>query len=117
MSKGAWMPANRANWYETFESWVQFYPKLSAAIAIETMAAAGRMIPSSSRAMGDTAATLVDTKPSIPSMKRAISRQSSNGRKTAKRGTGQRKAKTAKRGTERRKAKSVKRGTRRRKAA
>jgi hypothetical protein len=111
------MTANRVNWYETFESWAQFYPRLGAAIAIETMAAAGRMIPSSSRAIGDTAATLVETKPSIPSMKRAISRQSSNDRKTAKRDTGQRKAKTAKRGTERRKAKSVKRGTRRRKTA
>ena len=94
------MTENRANWYEIFESCVQFYPKLSAAIAIETMAAAGRMI-SSSRAVGDTAATLVETKPSIPlspphhTKKRAISRQSSNVRKTSKRGTGRRKAKTS----------------------
>ena len=92
------MTANRANWYETFESCVLFYPKLSAAIALETMAAAGRMIPSNSRAIGDTAATFVGTKPSIllsparPTKKRAASRKSPNGRKTAKRGRERRKA-------------------------
>ena len=91
------MIANRANWYETFESYVLFYPKLSAAIALETMAAAGRMIPSNTRTIGDTAATLVETKPSIllsparhakkratSTKKRATSRKSPNGRKTAK---------------------------------
>ena len=97
-SKGAFMTANRANWYETFESYVLFYPKLSAAIALETMAAAGRMIPSNSRAIGDTAATLVETTPSIllsparHTKKRATSRKSPNGRKKAKRGTERRKA-------------------------
>ena len=98
------MTANRANWYETFESYALFYPKLSAAIALETMAAAGRMIPSNTR-IGDTAATLVETKPSIllsparhakkratSTKKRATSRKSPNGRKTAKRGTERRKA-------------------------
>jgi hypothetical protein len=92
------MTANRANWYETFESYVLFYPKLSAAIALGSMAAAGRMIPTNSRAIGDTAATLVETTPSIPlsparrTKKRATSRKSPKGRKRAKRSTVRRKA-------------------------
>ena len=81
-SKGAFMTANRANWYETFESYALFYPKLSAAIALETLAAAA----------------LVETTPSIllsparHTKKRATSRKSPNGRKKAKRGTERRKA-------------------------
>jgi hypothetical protein len=87
------MTANRANWYETFESYALFYPKLSAAIALETMAAAGRMIPSNSRAIGDTAATLVETTPSILlSPARHTKKRATNGRKTAKRGRERRKA-------------------------
>jgi hypothetical protein len=115
------MSASRV-WYETFMSCAQFYPRLAAAIGMEAMAAAGRIIiPSSARAIGDT--TTVETKPSIPlspahpPKKRAMSRKSSNSRKTAKRGTAPLKAKTAKRGTARRKPKSAKRGTGRRKAA
>jgi hypothetical protein len=34
----------RANWIETFSSFVQFYPKLTTAIVFGTMAAAGRMV-------------------------------------------------------------------------
>lgn len=39
------MTDHRADWIETFTSFVQFYPKLSATIAFATMAAAGRMLP------------------------------------------------------------------------
>jgi hypothetical protein len=40
------MTADRA-WFEMFESYAQFYPKLSVAIALGTMNAAARMIPQS----------------------------------------------------------------------
>jgi hypothetical protein len=39
------MTDHRVDWIETFTSMVQFYPKLSATIALSTMAAASRMIP------------------------------------------------------------------------
>ena len=47
------MNEHRTAWMETFTSFVQFYPKLSARIAIETMAAAGRMLPNRPSADGD----------------------------------------------------------------
>ena len=42
----------RANWIDTFSSFVQFYPKLTAAIAFGTMAAAGRMVSASQSTNG-----------------------------------------------------------------
>jgi hypothetical protein len=44
----------RANWIDTFSSFVQFYPKLTAAIAFGTMAAAGRMVSGRNAAVGET---------------------------------------------------------------
>ena len=41
------MSVNRGGWFEAFQTFSQFYPKLSAAIAFGTMAAVGRMIPTS----------------------------------------------------------------------
>ena len=38
------MTNNRANWVETFTSFVEFYPNLTRAIAFATIAAAGRMV-------------------------------------------------------------------------
>lgn len=40
------MTAKRANWFEAFESIVQFYPKMTAIIVFSSMAALGRMMPS-----------------------------------------------------------------------
>jgi hypothetical protein len=41
------MTHDRASWIETFSSFVQFYPRLTTAIALTTMAAAGRMVSGS----------------------------------------------------------------------
>lgn len=38
------MTNDRASWIDTFSRFVQVYPKLTAAIAFGTMAAAGRMV-------------------------------------------------------------------------
>jgi hypothetical protein len=46
------MTDNRANWVETFTSFVQFYPNLTRAIAFATIAAAGRMVSSTPSGVG-----------------------------------------------------------------
>jgi hypothetical protein len=44
----------RANWIDTFSSFVQFYPKLTTAIVFGTMAAAGRMVSAQYAAIGES---------------------------------------------------------------
>jgi hypothetical protein len=39
------MNSERANWFDAFQSYVQFYPRLTATMALNAMAVAVRMIP------------------------------------------------------------------------
>ena len=86
------MTANRANWFEAFQSFVQFYPRLSATIAFGAMAAAGRMIPSTNRRSNENARQLV--------ISAAVAKPRSTARKPVKRVA----RKPSKRTTSRRKA-------------
>ena len=88
------MTANRVTPFDAFKSFVEFYPKLGATIALGTMAAAARMIPTSGVA---TSAPQIAKRPELvapantssPRKRRAIHKAP---RKTSKRATGRRKA-------------------------
>lgn len=94
------MTTNYVTPFEVFKSFVEFYPKLGATIALGTMAAAARMIPTSGVAISDAPAAngpeLVSPA-NIPTprkrsgpQKRGPARKTR--RKTAKPATGRRKA-------------------------
>ena len=93
------MTANRAGWFEAFQNFVQFYPKLSATIAFSTMAAAGRMIPTSRPTTIDSViekpVRQVTTSARIPATKRVTNARKKSKlapRKMAKRMSSRRKA-------------------------
>jgi hypothetical protein len=98
------MTANRVTPFEAFKSFVEFYPKLGATIALGTMAAAARMIPTSGAAISDAPQAkgpeLVSPANISSPGKRSTAQQSSSRkrsahktpRKTSKRATGRRKA-------------------------
>ena len=101
------MTANPVNPFEVFKSFVEFYPKLGATIALGAMAAAAKMIPTSSGVISATPQAkgpeLVSPPANIPSpRKRSAARKppSSRKRSTAKKTP----PKTSKRATGRRKA-------------
>jgi hypothetical protein len=79
------MTAKRVNWFEVIGAFVQFYPKMTAIIAFSSMAAVGRMMPSSREAVSVIPAKPVEAprvvKPAIRSTKRR-----STAPKTSKRG-------------------------------
>jgi hypothetical protein len=89
------MTANHVTPFETFKSFVEFYPKLSATIAFGAMAAAARMIPTSGAAMRDApqiAKGPALVSPANISSPRKRSTAHKTPRKTSKRATGRRKA-------------------------
>jgi len=81
------MSANRANWFEAFESVVQFYPRLASSIALGAMATAAGIIGGSRR---DASAALAEAVPPVSisepqtKRKRTISRSVSTARTTPK---------------------------------
>jgi hypothetical protein len=90
------MTANHVTPFEAFKSFVEFYPKLGAMIAFGTMAAAARMIPTSSAAISDAPQIakrpqLVSTA-NVSSHRRRSTAHKKTPRKTSKRATGRRKA-------------------------
>jgi hypothetical protein len=99
------MTANRVTAFEAFKSFVEFYPKLGATIALGTMAAAARMIPTNGATISDApqekGPELVSLANVASPRKRRTAQQSSprkrrtahkTTRKTSKRTTGRRKA-------------------------
>lgn len=89
------MTANHVTPFEVFKSFVEFYPKLGATIALGTMAAAARMIPTNGAAISDTLQTakgpeLVSSANISSPRKRSTAHKTP--RKASKRATGRRKA-------------------------
>ena len=100
------MTANPVNPFEVFKSFVEFYPKLGATIALGAMAAAAKMIPTSSGVISATPqakgpelvspANISSLRKRSAAPKTSSSRKRSSAkkapRKTSKRATGRRKA-------------------------
>jgi hypothetical protein len=97
------MAANYVNPFDAFKNFVEFYPKLGAAMAFGTMAAAARMIPTSGApiikapqvASGPqpvTPANNSSTRKKGPSARRKQSSPRKTPRKASKRSMGRRKA-------------------------
>jgi hypothetical protein len=89
------MTSNHVTPFEVFKSFVEFYPKLGATIALGTIAAAARMIPTNGAAISDTLQTAKGPElvsPANISSPRKRSTAHKTPRKAAKRATGRRKA-------------------------
>lgn len=77
------MANERSSWFEAFTGLVQFYPKMSLSIAFATMAAIGRMMPTTRRPAD---AVVVNTAKALPGPTGAkpSPRKRSAGRKSPK---------------------------------
>ena len=91
------MTPDRDDWFEAFRNFMQFYPKLSVAMAFGTMSAVSRMFPNSPSTIDKFAkATPVrhSATGALPATTRSEARKTSKpaAGKSAKRTSGRRKA-------------------------
>ena len=88
------MIANPVTPFGVFKSFVEFYPKLGAAIAFGIMGAAARMIPTSGAAISDAPQAKDPELVSLANISSPRKRRTTHKtpRKTSKRATGRRKA-------------------------
>lgn len=82
-TKVPFMTANRVNWFETLEGFVQFYPKLTATIALGAMSAIARMIPGNGPSVNN-APTSVMRAPRLVASAKSSATKRRTGRKTPK---------------------------------
>ena len=77
------MTANRINWFEALEGFVQFYPKLTATIALGAMSAVARMIPGNGLGVNNAPPSVMQAPRLVASAKSSATKRRT-GRKTSK---------------------------------